>query len=109
MVRSIYVKDAMVIQVNPEDDFLSVFIFPDEKRFQKDPIIKKQIETGVNWDIALRHRIEEAIDYTQSVAKVTAPLSKDHIYILPKKLERTPTHKIKFIFERQQIHLARPI
>ncbi len=109
MVRSIYIKDAMVTQVNPEDDYLSVFVFPDEKRFRKDPKIKKQIETGLNWDTALRHRIEEAIDYTQSVAKVTARLSKEHIFILPKKLERTPTHKIKFIFERQRIHLARPI
>ena len=109
MVRSIYIKDAMVTQVNPEDEFLSVFVFPDEKRLKKDPKWQKQIDTGVSPDSALRQRIEDAIDYAQSVAKVTATLSKDHIYILPRKLERTPTHKIKFIFERQRLDQSRRI
>jgi len=109
MVRSIFVKDAMVTRVNPDDDFLSVYVFPDEKRLRKDPEWQKQIETGVSLDAALRQKIEEAIDYCQSVAKTTAPLSKQHIFILPKKLERTPTHKIKFIVERERLHLARSI
>jgi len=109
MVRSIFVKDAMVTQVNPEDDFLSVYVFPDEKRLHKDPEWQKQIETGVSSDAALRQKIEDAIDYCQSVAKTTAPLSKQHIFILPKKLERTPTHKIKFVFERERLNLARQI
>lgn len=109
MVRSIFIKDAMVTQVSPESDFLSVYIFPDEKRLHKDPEWQKQINTGVSTDTALRQRVEEAIDYTHSISKVTALLSKDHIYVLPNKLERTPTHKIKFIFERERLHLARRI
>ncbi len=109
MVRSIFIKDAMVTQVNQDDDFLSVYIFPDDKRLHNDPVWRKQIDTGVSADSALRQRIEAAIDYTTSVSGVTAPLSKNHIYILPKKLERTPTHKIKFIFERERLHLARKI
>lgn len=109
MVRSIFIKDAMVTQVNVDDDFLSVFVYPDQKRLDKDPAWKKQIETGVSVDTALRQRVEVAIDYAQSVSKVTAPLSKEHIYILPNKLERTPTHKIKFIFERERLHLSRQI
>ena len=109
MVRSIFIKDAMVTQVNQDDDFLSVYIFPDKKRLHKDPEWRKQIHTGVSEDAALRQRIEDAIDYTASVSGVTAPLSKNHIYILPKTLERTPTHKIKFIFERERLHLARKI
>lgn len=109
MVRSIFIKDAMVTQVNPDDEFLSVYVFPDHKRLHKDPEWRKQIDTGVSEDSALRQRIEDAIDYTVSVSRVTAPLSKNHIYILPKTLERTPTHKIKFIFERERLHLARKI
>ena len=109
MVRSIFIKDAMVTQVNEDDDFLSVYIFPDKKRLRKDPQWRKQIDTGVSPDSALRQRIEEAIDYTTSISRVTASLSKNHIYVLPKTLERTPTHKIKFIFERQRLHLARKI
>lgn len=109
MVRSIFIKDAMVTQVSQDDDFLSVFIFPDKKRLRKDPEWRKQIDTGVSADSALRQRIEDAIDYTVSVSSVTAPLSKNHIYVLPKTLERTPTHKIKFIFERERLHLARKI
>lgn len=109
MVRSIFIKDAMVTQVNPEDDFLSVYVYPDEKRLHKDPEWQKQVETGVSPDAALRQRVEEAVDYAQSVSKVTAPLSTKHIYVLPRKLERTPTHKIKFIVERERLHLARQL
>ena len=57
----------------------------------------------------MRQRVEEAIDYTRSISKTSAPLSKDHIFVLPNKLERTPTHKIKFIFEHERLHLARRI
>jgi long-chain acyl-CoA synthetase len=109
MVRSIFIKDAMVIQADKDDDFLSVYVFPDEKRLRKDPEWQKQIDTGVSTDTALRQRIQDAIDYAQSVSRVTAPLSEKHIYVLPKTLERTPTHKIKFIFERERLHLARRI
>jgi long-chain acyl-CoA synthetase len=109
MVRSIFIKDAMVTQVNPEDDFLSVYVFPDVKRLEKDPEWQKQTDTGVSFDEALRHQVEKAIDYTQSVANTTARLSTEHIYLLPQKLARTPTHKIKFIVERERLHLARKI
>ena len=36
LVRSVFVKDAMVARRRPEDDFLTVFIFPDYKRLEKD-------------------------------------------------------------------------
>lgn len=109
MVRSIFIKDAMVTQAKPEDDFLSVFVFPDTKRLNKDPLWRKELDTGVSEDVALVRRIEDAIDYTISISNISAPICKQHIYLLPNKLERTPTHKIKFIFEKQRIHLARKI
>ncbi|MGD8559261.1 MAG: AMP-binding protein [Gammaproteobacteria bacterium] len=109
LVRSIFVKDALVTRLNPEDDFLSVYIFPDYKRIKKDPAWRKEIATGIGEDAALRSRLETAIDFAQSIANITPALSKKTIYILPKALERTPTHKIKFIFELQRLHLARAI
>mgnify|MGYP002386024218 CR=1 FL=1 len=109
LARNIYVKDALVTQLHPEDDFLSVFIYPDYKRIHKDPKWKKEIETGVSETLALRMRLEQAIDYAQSVASITPELDKKTIYLLPKALERTPTHKIKFIFELKRLHLATAI
>jgi long-subunit acyl-CoA synthetase (AMP-forming) len=109
LVRSIFVKDAMVVHVKPEDRYLSVFVNPDYKRIKKDPRWKKLINTGVKEDEILKSLITEAIDYAESVARVSAPLRRDHIYILDRALERTPTHKIKFIFERTRIHDARII
>jgi len=107
LVRSIFVKDAMV--ANHNNEYLSVYIYPDYKRVKKDPRWKKEIETGVTEDIALRRRLEEAIDYAQSIANISARLDKQKIFLLPKALERTPTHKIKFIFELERLHLAREI
>jgi long-subunit acyl-CoA synthetase (AMP-forming) len=109
LVRSIFVKDALVTRRDPQDDFLSVFIYPDYKRIYKDTDWQKEIATGVGEDAALRSRLEIAIDFAQSIANIAAPLSKKKIYILPKALERTPTHKIKFIFELQRLHQARAI
>jgi hypothetical protein len=40
---------------------------------------------------------------------VTPPHSKEHLYVLPLTMERTPTHKIKFIVERDRLLLARRI
>ena len=109
LARDINIKDALVTRLRPEDDFLSVYIYPDYKRIHKDQQWRKEIDTGICEQAALRNRFEKAIDYAQSIANMTAPLSKNKIYILPKALERTPTHKIKFIFELQRLHLATAI
>ncbi len=109
MVRSIFVKDALVTRRRADDDYLSVYLFPDYPRIRKDPSWRTEIATGVSEDTALRRRMEGAIEYAESVADITPRLSKDIIYILPRKLERTPTHKIKFIFELQRLHEARSI
>ena len=109
LVRSISVKDALVTRLNPEDDFLSVFIYPDYKRIKKDPTWQKEIDTGVSEQQVLRSFLEQAIEYAQSIANITPRLSQEKIYLLPKALERTPTHKIKFIFELQRLHLAQAI
>lgn len=109
LVRSIYVKDALVTRLKPEHDYLSIYLYPDYKRIQKDPAWKKEIDTGVCEQQALRILLEQSIDYAQSIANITPILSKDKIYLLPKALERTPTHKIKFIFELQRLHLAQAI
>ncbi len=109
MVRNIFIKDALVTRTNPDDDFLSVYIYPDYKRIEKDPSWRTDMTTGVSKDAALRQRFEAAIDYAQSIAHITPRLNKDKIYILPRSLERTPTHKIKFIFELQRLDRARAI
>ena len=99
LVRSIFVKDALVTRLNEQDSCLSVFVFPDYKRIDKDPNWQAELRTGVSRQLALRHRLEEAIDYAQSIADIAAPLGKDRIYLLPRKLQRTPTHKIKLVWE----------
>lgn len=106
LVRSVFVKDAMVVRVQPEDGFLSVFIYPDYKRNHKDPRWKKLVNAGISESAVLRDMMVEAIEYAESIARVSAPLRKDVVYVLPKALERTPTHKIKFLFERTRIHEA---
>ena len=89
LARNIYVKDALVTRLRPLDNFLSVFIYPDYKRIHKDEMWKKDIETGVSEHMALRTRLEQAIDFAQSVVDITPALSKKPIYILPHTLERT--------------------
>ncbi len=106
LVRSIFVKDAMVVHRNPDDPYLSVFLYPDRKRIAKDPRWKKLVNAGLDDATVLKNLMVEAIEYAESVARISAPLRKDVVYILPRALERTPTHKIKFIFERERIHAA---
>lgn len=109
LARNIYVKDALVTRLRPLDNFLSVFIYPDYTRIHKDEMWEKDIETGVSEHMALRTRLEQAIDFAQSVAGITPELSKNTIYILPHALERTPTHNIKYFFELNRLHLATTI
>ncbi len=109
LVRSIFIKDAMVAHTHPENDFLSVFVYPDFKRISKDPTWRTEIHTGVSEDEALKARILDAIRYAESVSGISASLDKDAVFILPNKLERTPTHKIKFLFEMKRLHLAKKI
>ena len=105
LVRSIWVKDALVTRLR-DDDFLSVFLFPDWPRIEKDPDFKRSVNTGLRREEALRGLFEEAIDYAQSLARMTPTLSKQKIYLLARKLERTPTHKIKLIRELERLDLA---
>jgi long-subunit acyl-CoA synthetase (AMP-forming) len=109
LVRNVFVKDAMVVRINPDDAFLSVFVYPDQKRIRKDPRWQKLVNAGLNETSALERLMIEAIEYAESIAHISAPLRKDVVYILPRPLERTPTHKIKFLFERARIHEARAI
>jgi len=109
LVRSIFVKDAMVARRRPDDDFLSVYVFPDYKRIRKDVQWQKELDTGVDQAVALKRRLQTAIDYAESIANITPRLSRDPVYILPRALERTPTHKIKFLFELARLDQATPI
>jgi long-chain acyl-CoA synthetase len=109
LVRSVFVKDAMVARRRPEDDFLTVFIFPDYKRLDKDAEYRKEIATGVDPSAALKKRCVAAIEFAESIARMTPALNKTDVYILPRKLERTPTHKIKFIFELQRLDESKRI
>jgi len=109
LVRSIFVKDAMVARRCPEDDVLSVYVFPDYKRIRKDAEWQTELDTGVAESEALKRRLQTAIDYAESIANITPRLSRDTVYILPRALERTPTHKIKFLFELDRLDQATPI
>ena len=109
LVRSVFVKDAMVARRRPDDPFLSVFIFPDYKRLERDPDYKRELATGIAASAALKRRCIEAVEFAESIADITPELDKRDIYILPRKLERTPTHKIKFLFELQRIDDAQRI
>ena len=105
LVRSIWIKDAMAIRLHEHDDHLSIFIFPDYKRIHKDPKYQERIKNGLQEKHVLRMLFEEAIDFAQSLIGDNPPLSKEKIYILKQKLERTPTHKIKFISELKRLDL----
>lgn len=105
LVRSIWVKDALVTRLD-QDDYLSVFLFPDWPRITKDKEYQAALATGVRPEEALRTRLLEAVVYAQSLADITPNLSTDKIYVLKRKLERTPTHKIKLIRELKQLDLS---
>jgi long-chain acyl-CoA synthetase len=104
LVRSIWVKDALVTRLNDEDH-LSMFVLPDWPRIEKDAGFRQSLETGVRREEALKARLLEAAAYAQSLADMTARLSTEKIYLLARKLERTPTHKIKFIRELERLDL----
>ncbi len=105
LVRSIWVKDALVTRLD-DDEYLSVFVFPDWPRIEKDAGFSQSLENGVRREEALRARLVEAVAYAQSLADITPRLSTEKIYILERKLERTPTHKIKFIRELERLDLG---
>jgi long-chain acyl-CoA synthetase len=106
LVRSIWVKDALVTRLGDEDE-LSVFILPDRARLEKDDRYREELANGVSPEAALRSRLLEAIAHAQSLAGITPPLGTERIYLLPRKLERTPTHKIKFVRELERLDLSR--
>lgn len=99
MVRNIFIKDALVTQLKPEDKFLTVYVYPDKTRILKDSHWKDQLRAGLSENQIFRQCVEEAIDYAQSISSSPAPLSKKNIFVLKRKLKRTPTHKIKFLYE----------
>ncbi|HIC62664.1 MAG TPA: hypothetical protein EYO91_00435 [Gemmatimonadetes bacterium] len=105
LVRSIWVKDALVTRLK-SDDYLSVFLLPDWIRIEKDKEYQGTLDNGVRPEGALRSLLEQAINQAQSLARITPQLSKDKIYVLKKKLERTPTHKIKLIRELERLDLG---
>jgi long-chain acyl-CoA synthetase len=109
MVRNIFIKDALVTHLNKEDEFLTVYVYPDKTRIMKDPRWKRELKAGLTDNQIFRRRVEDAIDYAQSIATVPAPLGKDKIFVLPRKLMRTPTHKIKFMYELTRLNEAQPI
>jgi long-subunit acyl-CoA synthetase (AMP-forming) len=109
LVRNIFVKDGLVTRLNPEDKQLSVYLFPDYKKLEKDPGWISDLETGIEKDSALKTRMLDAIVHAQTISSMSAVMNTDRIYILPGPLERTPTHKIKFIFELERLHLSRQI
>lgn len=106
LARSIWVKDALVTRL-PGDVFLSVFLHPDRKRIENDRMFAERVRSGLPPDRALRPMLEEAIDQAQSLARITPRLSKERIYLLDRKLERTPTHKIKLLTELKRLDLTR--
>ncbi|HEX9727016.1 MAG TPA: AMP-binding protein [Gemmatimonadales bacterium] len=105
LVRSIWVKDALVTRLG-DDDFLSVFLFPDRPRLEKDGGYREALAAGVPPEAALRSRLVEAVAYAESLAGVTPAWSTEKIYLLPRKLARTPTHKIKFGLELERLELG---
>lgn len=106
MVRSLYIKDAMVIQANEQDEVLTPYVFPDYARIKKDPEYIYAMQQGLPEADVLRRLFARAIDFVNVTSGITAKVSKELIYVLPRKLERTPTHKIKFIFELKRLHEA---
>jgi long-chain acyl-CoA synthetase len=109
VTRSIAVKDAMVVHAHPADPRLSVYVFPDWPRIRDDVRWRRDIAAGLSEDQALKPHLVEAIRYAASLLAIPAELDTDRIWILPRKLERTPTHKIKYLVERSRLHEARAI
>jgi long-chain acyl-CoA synthetase len=109
LTRSVFVKDALVARRRPEDPFLSVYVLPDRKRLEADAEYRAEVAAGVPPAEALKRRMVDAIAYAESIARITPTLDKEHVYLLPRKLERTPTHKIKFWLELRRLDEAERI
>jgi len=102
LVRSIWVKDALVTRLG-DDPHLSVFVYPDWPRLSKDAAARREIAAGVPERAVLRARLVEAVRHAESLARVTPRLATDRIYLLRRKLARTPTHKIRFVSELREL------
>lgn len=109
MVRNIFIKDALVTRLNPDDDFLTVYVYPDKTRIAKDSHWKEQLKAGLSNKQIFTRLVDDAIDYAQSISTSPAPFSKKHVFVLKRKLLRTPTHKIKFLYELKNLDEAEPI
>jgi hypothetical protein len=106
LVRSVWIKDALVTRLN-SDPHLSVFVQCDWKRIKKDVVFAERVRMGVAPEQAVRPLIEAAIATAEDLAGITPRLSRDRIYVLEHSLERTPTHKIKFISELKRLDTKR--
>ena len=84
-----------------------MFVLPDWARLEKDGRYQHALATGTTPQQALRTRLLDAIAYAESLAGITPRLGTERIYLLPRKLERTPTHKIKFVRELERLELTR--
>jgi len=105
LVRSIWVKDALVTQLG-DSPCLSVFIRPDQARLDRDATYRADVGAGVTAAQALRNRLVEAIGWAQRVSGISAPLDTGRIYLLARQLERTPTHKIRIGRELTRLDLT---
>ena len=109
VTRSIAVKDAMVVHAHPADSRLSIYVFPDWPRIRLDVQWRRDVAAGLTEDQALKPHLVEAIRYAAWLLAIPAEFDTSRIWILPRKLERTPTHKIKYMLERSRLHEARVI
>jgi len=85
------------------DPHLSVFVRLDWKRIKKDVVFAERVRMGVASEKAVRPLMEAAIAAAEDLAGITPRLSRDRIYLLDHSLERTPTHKIKFVSELKRL------
>jgi hypothetical protein len=105
LVRSIWVKDALVTRLENADR-LSVFLLPDWPRLDKDSDYQDALANGIRREEAVRSRLLEAVEQAQSLSGITARLQVDRLYLLERKLERTPTHKIKLLRALETLDLG---
>jgi long-chain acyl-CoA synthetase len=105
LVRSIWVKDALVTRLG-EAPRLSVFVLPDWPRLTADAAYRRSVAKGVAPSEVLRARLLEALDEAEALATMSPRLERERIYILPRRLERTPTHKIRFSAELPRLDLT---
>ncbi|MGD0679570.1 MAG: AMP-binding protein [Polyangiaceae bacterium] len=109
LTRNMFVRDAMVARRRPHDKCLSVFIYPDYKRLERDADYKKETAAGLPPKAALKRRCVEAVQFAESVAGITPALDKDDIYILEQEFARTPARQLKCSFELERLDRAERI